>query len=41
MKYHAIGYLVILAMLAGCAGCAGMPICPEIKLAMCPAQVAK
>lgn len=38
MKYHAIGYLVILAMLAGCAG---MPVCPEIKLAMCPAQVAK
>ena len=38
MKYHAIGYLVILAMFAGCAG---MPICPGNRLAMCPAQVAK
>lgn len=38
MKYHPIGYLIILAMLSCCAG---MPICPEIKLAMCPAQVAK
>jgi len=38
MKYHPIGYLIILAMLSGCAG---MPICPEIKLAMCQAQVAK
>ena len=37
MKYHAIGYLVILAMLAGCAG---MPSVPK-SLAMCPAQVAK
>lgn len=33
MKYHAIGYLIILAMLSGCAQ---MPVCPEIKLAMCP-----
>jgi hypothetical protein len=38
MKYHAIGYLIILAMLTGCAQ---FPVCPEIKLAMCPAQVAK
>ena len=35
MKYHAIGYLIIMAMLAGCAA---MPICPEIKLAMCPSE---
>lgn len=30
--------LIFLAMLSGCAG---MPICPEIKLAMCPAQAEK
>jgi hypothetical protein len=35
MKYHAIGYLIILAMLTGCAQ---FPVCPEIKLAICPAQ---
>lgn len=29
--------LIILALTA----CAQFPICPEIKLAMCPAQVAK
>lgn len=35
MKYHAIGYLVILMLLSGCAS---FPVCPEIKLAMCPAS---
>jgi hypothetical protein len=34
MKCHAIGYLIVIAMLTGCAG---MPVCPEIKLVMCPA----
>jgi hypothetical protein len=34
MKYHAIGYLVILMLLSGCAS---FPVCPEIKLSMCPA----
>lgn len=32
---QSIGYLIILMMLGGCAQ---MPICPEIKLAMCPSQ---
>ncbi len=32
MKYHAIG--VILMLLSGCTS---FPVCPEIKLAMCPA----
>lgn len=35
MKYHAIGYLIILAMLSGCTS---FPVCPEIKLAMCTAS---
>ena len=35
MKYHAIGYLIILALITGCAA---MPICPEIKLTMCPSE---
>lgn len=35
MKYHAIGYLIVLFMLPGCAQ---FPVCPEIKLAMCPSQ---
>ncbi len=38
MKYHAIGYLVILMLLSGCAS---FPICPEIKLAMCPSGAQK
>ena len=32
---------LILISVAMLSGCAGMPVCPEIKLAMCPAQVAK
>jgi PBP1b-binding outer membrane lipoprotein LpoB len=32
---------MILIWAAMLTGCAGMPVCPEIKLAMCPAQVAK
>lgn len=38
MKYHSIGYLVILMLLTGCAS---FPICPEIKLAMCPSGAQK
>lgn len=30
--------IVILALLTGCAS---IPICPEIKLAMCPAESQK
>lgn len=31
-------YAILAVMLTGCAQ---FPVCPEIKLAMCPAQVAK
>jgi len=31
--------IAILALAVLAAGCAQMPICPEIKLALCPAQV--
>ena len=41
MKYHAIGYLVILAMLVGCAGLSAAPMLPEItiKIGLKPAVV--
>ncbi len=41
MKYHAIGYLIILAMLSGCGSMAAMPITPEItiKIGLKPAVV--
>ena len=41
MKYHAIGYLVILAMLAGCSTLSASPIMPEItiKIGLKPAVV--
>jgi len=35
MTYHVFGYLVSLMMLSGCTS---FPVCPEIKLAMCPAS---
>lgn len=38
MKYHAIGYLIILAMLAGCAS---FPVCPEVSVKICPVQSAQ
>jgi len=41
MKYHAIGYLVILMMLSGCSTLAAMPFIPEItiKIGLKPALV--
>ena len=41
MKYHAIGYLVILAMLVGCAGLSAAPMLPEItiKIGLKPAVI--
>ena len=41
MKYHAIGYLVILMMLSGCSALAAIPFSPEItiKIGLKPALV--
>jgi len=41
MKYHAIGYLIILMMLSGCSTLAAMPFIPEItiKIGFKPALV--
>lgn len=41
MKYHAIGYLVILMMLSGCSTLAAAPVLPEvtIKISLKPAVV--
>lgn len=41
MKYHAIGYLVLLAMLSGCQSLAALPVTPEItiKIGLKPAVV--
>ena len=36
MKYHAIGYLIILAMLSGCAHLAAAPMLPEITIKIGP-----
>lgn len=33
--------IIIIALAVAAAGCAQFPICPEIKLAMCPAQEGK
>ena len=32
MKYHVIGYLIILAMLSGCQTLAALPVTPEITI---------
>lgn len=41
MKYHAIGYMILLAMLSGCQTLAAMPVTPEItiKIGLKPAVV--
>lgn len=41
MKYHAIGYLVILMLLSGCSTLAASPVLPEvtIKIGLRPAVV--
>lgn len=41
MKYHAIGYLILLMLLAGCSTPAAMPFSPEItiKIGLKPALV--
>lgn len=41
MKYHAIGYLVLLYMLSGCQALASLPVSPEItiKIGLKPAVV--
>lgn len=41
MKYHAIGYLILLSLLAGCSTLAAMPFSPEItiKIGLKPALV--
>ena len=35
MKYHAIGYLILLAMLSGCSSLAAAPVLPEITIKIC------
>lgn len=32
MKYHPIGYLILLAMLSGCSTMATLPLTPEITI---------
>lgn len=32
MKYHPIGYLIILMMLSGCSTLATLPLSPEITI---------
>lgn len=41
MKYHPIGYLILLAMLSGCSTMATLPLTPEItiKIGLKPAVV--
>lgn len=41
MKYHVIGYLIILAMLSGCQTLAALPVTPEvtIRIGLKPAVV--
>ncbi len=41
MKYHAIGYLILLSLLSGCQTLAAMPLTPEItiKIGLKPAVV--
>ena len=41
MKYHAIGYMVILLMLSGCEAMQAMPVTPEItiKIGLKPAVI--
>lgn len=41
MKYHAIGYLILLTMLSGCSTLAAAPVLPEItiKIGLKPALV--
>ena len=41
MRYHAIGYLIIIAMMSGCSSLAAAPVLPEItiKIGLKPALV--